>query len=247
MRYAILSDIHANIEALEAVLEDMRSLRIDRLLHLGDIINYGPDPAHCLERVIELGIDGVTGNHERALLSRASAGNLNITAYDSLSATREMLAEEQLDHLANLPVTRVVDGMLLVHGCPPDSVSEYISHHDYRSRIYGLDEVFMKMEQSIAFVGHTHLLGLYTQDEEFKTDLHYGERLKLDQDLIHIVNVGSVGQPRDGNTHARYVIYDSAGMSIEPRYVSYPVTITVEKIYRSEMPDLNGERLISGY
>jgi diadenosine tetraphosphatase ApaH/serine/threonine PP2A family protein phosphatase len=126
-------------------------------------------------------------------------------------------------------------------------VDEYISHHDYSFRIYGLDEVFMKMDQHIAFVGHTHLLALYSKDENFKKDLHYGERVKLDRYGIHIVNVGSVGQPRDGNTHARYVIYDGGKMVIEPRFVSYPVTITVEKIFRSELPDYNGERLLEGY
>jgi predicted phosphodiesterase len=246
MRYALISDIHGNLEALEAVLEDIVNRQVDRVLHLGDLINYGPEPDRCVDRIVDLGINGVAGNHELALADRMSANMLNATAADSLSVTARMLENHHLDYLKELPLSMEYDGFLLVHGVPPDSVEEYISHHDYDSRIYGLDEVFMKMDRAIAFVGHTHLLGVYSRDEEFKKKLNYGEVLSLDNDSAHIVNVGSVGQPRDGNPDARYVIFDSGRMTVEAGFVSYPVTTTVEKIFRSGLPDINGERLLRG-
>jgi len=246
MRYAIISDIHGNLDALEAVLDDIEKQGVDRIVHLGDIINYGPQPAECVEKIISLGIEGVIGNHEVALIDRLQANSFNRYAYDSIFVTRNLLSDEHLQYLESLPRNIAIDGVLLVHGTPPDSVDRYISHYDFDSRIFGLDEIMLKMEQRVAFVGHTHLLGIYTGGEEFIKKPGYDETVALDRDRTHIINVGSVGQPRDHNPCARYVIFDEDEMTVDARYVAYPVTITVEKIVKSDFLDFNGERLISG-
>jgi predicted phosphodiesterase len=240
MRLAIISDIHGNLEAFKEVLADIDRSQIDGLACLGDNIGYGPDSERVIELVRERDIPSVMGNHELAVVDVKCLDWMNATARKSLVMTHERLSENSIDYIRTLPPAMTYHGSLCVHGCPPDSVVTYL----FQLSRAQLKEAFLAMEERVCFLGHTHdlLIISFDGDEVIQASLGNGI-VSLHKDHQYIINVGSVGQPRDSNNHAKYVIWDTASESIEVRFVPYDIAATANKIIELGFPEFDARRL----
>jgi len=247
---AVISDIHANLEALEAVCADIERQGAEEIICLGDIVGYGPNPKECVDRAMRFDVC-LLGNHEEALLVRMQQAVFNVKARSSIDWTRaqlDMFADDReanaprWDFLGSLKESFRRDDMLFVHGGPTDPISEYIYPRDIQVPDK-LGPVF-DMVPHICFVGHTHVPGVWTDDMVYISVREMNFRYRFTRKRT-IVNVGSVGQPRDGDPRACYVLLD--GQSIRFRRVSYPVGKTVAKIRAiKDLDPFLAERLLEG-
>lgn len=235
---AILSDIHANLAALEAVLAHIDASGADHALCLGDVIGYGPDPEACARLLMERNMDTVMGNHDQVLLGYQFLSWFNPQARDMLLKTRSMLTDETIGWLTSRPHSMVRHGARFVHGCPPDSVRTYIYKRDV-----DLDAVFGSYDEQWCFVGHTHELGLYVQRDGaiFREPLH--DEFILDQGQRVIVNAGAVGQPRDGDPRAKYLLWEPGTGQVRVQRVKYDIARTVARLRERGFPAVYGKRL----
>jgi len=242
MRYAVLSDVHANLEALEAVLEDARGQGVQGFLCLGDFVGYGPDPNACVERLRGLVPVALVGNHDLAALGRLDAGNFNLFARAALEWTREQLSPSVRAFLEHLRPRETFQDLLLVHASPQDPVHEYIL--DWETA----DDNFRAEPFSVCLFGHTHVPVRFTHDGVRTQVLPFLPHapLQLSPQLRHLVNVGSVGQPRDGDPRAAYTVLDTEARTVELRRVSYPVEAVQRKMQARGLPGPLWERLAEG-
>lgn len=240
MLTAILSDIHGNLEAFQAVILDMEKHRPDRVICLGDLIGYGPDPEEVITLFRQKKYSTVLGNHEAALLNHKMLNLLNFQAKENALATEQMLSAENIDYCRQLPKNLIYHGALFVHGFPPKSVMKYITMAtDERFASY-----FSRSDHWLNFVGHSHDLFLFAwkNGRLTKEKLTRGNH-NLEKDTKYMINVGSVGQPRDGNYSAKYVLWDSEKDSLQVNFVDYNVQETVRKIRNCGFPDAYARRL----
>lgn len=237
--YAVISDIHANQPALEAVLADVAAEGIDEILCLGDVVGYGPLPLACIDLVMARCQATVLGNHEQALF--AGAYGFHTIARQAIEWTREQLepgffsgptVRARWEFLAGLPLTHRRGPDLFVHGSPRDPTTEYLLAPEVDFRREKYFEVFERCER-LVFVGHSHVPCLITDTFETRTPAELDGRWRF-PDLARekaIVNVGSVGQPRDEDPRACYVIVDeSDGLEVRWRRVEYDLAPTVAAI-----------------
>lgn len=240
MRIAILSDIHGNLEALQAVATDLGHQQVGKIVCLGDQIGYGPDPDEVVEAIQQLGCVAIMGNHEAAIADHRQRNKMNFQASENSEATEKLLSPESLKFCCGLPVWYVHDEGYFVHGFPPASVNSYLySLSDSR-----IETVLEEGLGDLFFVGHTHLLKLVScqRDGLVKSDLPVGETMLL-PGIKYVVNAGSVGQPRDGDNRAKYLIWDTKQKKIEVRAVPYDVESTIQKIQQRGFPPFYGSRL----
>jgi len=239
---AIVSDLHANLEATHAVMADIEEHgATDEIVCLGDIIGYGPNPCECLDIAMDFKTV-VQGNHEKALLMHMDAANFNETAKGSIEWTRDqmdMLSPEKReanaqrwDFMGDLEDTHKNGEIIYVHGTPRYPAAEYLYKSDLN--LPGKMSAIFSFIDHICFNGHTHMPGIWTDDLVFisTTEANYRYRVTRKKTII---NVGSVGQPRDGDTRACYVLLD--GDKIIFRRVEYPFRETAAKI--KAIPQLN--------
>ncbi len=240
MRIAVISDIHGNLEALTAVLADIEQTGCVEVVSLGDNVGYGGDPEEVTQLIRSLRIPSVMGNHELGVTRPESISWFNASARESLFLTERLLSRESKEWLAALSTSLVFQDALFVHGCPPDSITDYIfEQSDSR-----LIRRFGRSEQTICFVGHTHTLELISIMGRRVAHVQPGrEILPLPPNARHIVNAGSVGQPRDGDRSAKYVIWDTSAATLEIRFVSYDIERAAEKIISRGFPRFNATRL----
>ncbi len=252
MKRALISDIHGNYEALQAVLDDIREQGITTICCLGDIIGYGPNPCECLDSVITSCATAILGNHDQAALF--DPDGFNPVALQAVYWTREQLehgpgspsaVNRRWDFLGELPRSHSEENLLFVHGSPREPTNEYVFPEDvYNQR--KMDSLFDRIEL-YCFQGHTHIPGVFTASGEFITpeECDYTFRLTGEKAMF---NVGSVGQPRDNDPRACYVIMsDNGDPAVEFRRVEYPLDTTVQKIYREpSLDNMLGDRLRSG-
>jgi predicted phosphodiesterase len=240
MRRAVISDIHGNLEAFREVLADIEAQAPDAVVSLGDNVGYGPDPEGVIELIREREIPSVLGNHEHGLINPNRRSWFNFMARKALKVTEDMLSSESLDYIASLPMKIVEDGRHFVHGFPPDSAHTYLFAQDE----YELIKVFRTLPSEMFFVGHTHLLELV----EFyggtcdRFEIWEGAR-EIEAGRRAMVNAGSVGQPRDHDPHAKYVIWDDETRTLEVRFVEYDVMKTADKIVELGIPETYATRL----
>lgn len=227
MNIAILSDIHGNLEAFTRCLQDIEGLGVDRIVNLGDAIGYGPQPEEVLNLLEKLNIATLLGNHELAAISSNYRDELAPPARQSLEHTINYLSPASLEYLRSLPLFLTMEGALMVHGCPPDSPTIYSNHLN----ISELHEIFTTNQFKTAFVGHSHhLLLISNNGSDLAIDPIRQETLILDPEYRHIVNVGAIGQPRDGNPLAKYVIWNSEEKTLRVRMVAYDIDHTIAMI-----------------
>ena len=243
MRILVISDIHANYTALEAVMNEAGS--VDETWCLGDLVGYGPDPNAVVEYVREIpNLTCLLGNHDVAVIGKIPFEAFNGDARRSLDYHERVLSADNMDYLRVLPSNlKVREDVSLVHGSPRDSVWEYILN-TLSARLN-----FSHFTTPWCFVGHSHLQCMFHLD--VKTDrvnlmpIKVGERMKLDPRLI--LNPGSVGQPRDRDPRAAYAIYDSEAKTWEPRRAIYNIAEVQQRIRDAGLPEKHAVRLAEGW
>ena len=244
MRYAILADIHANLAAFEAVLGDIEQRGgADEFWSLGDVIDYGPDPQACLDRLLKLNCVGVAGNHDLAAIGKISTADFNQTAALATNWTKGQLGPEDTAYLKNQPMVIERGDFTLVHGSPRDPIWEYLTQP-------GLARVnFACFKTRYCLIGHSHIPLVFETDDDddvrlsgFPTD----GRLKLTGKRL-IINPGSVGQPRDGDPRASYAIYDEENKTLTLHRVSYDIGLTQSRMTAHGLPERLITRLSYGH
>lgn len=240
MRHAVISDIHANLEAFRQVLADIDTQNADRIISLGDNVGYGPDPEGVIELVREREIPSVLGNHEHGIINPARRNWFNFVAREALEITMSLLSQESKNHIATMPTKIVEPNYHFVHGFPPESAHTYLFAQDEIKLL----TVFSMLPAEIFFIGHTHMLELITYDGRGceREDIWQGTTELLPTNR-YMVNVGSVGQPRDHDPHAKYVIWDDQARTLEVRFVEYDVAKTADKIIKLGIPETYATRL----
>jgi predicted phosphodiesterase len=240
MRLAVISDIHGNWDALTAVLADVDASRPDAVICLGDCIGYGAEPERVIRTLRQSGIPSTRGNHEQAVLEPERLKWFNLLARKSLVRTAAMLSDEALQFITDFPAVLISHGCRFVHGFPPESVTTY--HFEVPSG--ERRRIIKSMTEKICFIGHTHDLTLITYDGRTLTNttLRPG-RVDLLPNQQAVVCVGSVGQPRDGNENAKYIIWDAAAATLEVRYIPYDIGAAAGKIIAAGLPRAHADRL----
>lgn len=242
MRYLVVSDIHSNAPALEAVLRDAPVF--DALVCLGDIVGYGPNPNECVDRLQDYELVCLAGNHDWGAVGQADLLIFNRDARRALTWTQDEMKPSSYRFLRSLsPAHSLIDGVLLAHGSPRDPVWEYLV--DLSSATHS----FQQFDFQTALVGHSHLpLILEWREEKQGVRAFRPEadaQLHLDGRRL-ILNPGSVGQPRDGNPMASYALLDTEEMTWSLHRVSYPVEITQERMRAQDLPQRLIDRLEIG-
>lgn len=240
MRIAIISDIHGNLEAFEQVLADIEKYHVDDIISLGDHIGYGPDPERVIRRVRQDELTAVQGNHELAVIKPAYLEWFNRAAQKSLNITQKHLSPQSIDFIASLKNHRTAYGCRFVHGFPPDSVMTYLFQLSDEEKTQALK----RLTERRCFIGHTHTLDIVSygrqglKSGQLKEGLH-----KLNSQRKYIISAGSVGQPRDGNNKAKYLIWDTTDDTVEVKYVAYDIAAVVEKMMAAGLPPEHAKRL----
>ena len=240
MRTAIISDIHGNYDAFRKVIEDFDKSEVDRVISLGDNIGYGPEPDRVVGEIIARGIPSVQGNHELAVKDEKYLNWFNPVARKSLIKTRELLSASTNRFIAELEPFLILDDCRCVHGFPPDSPLIYM----FQASESHKKEIFEEIPERLSFIGHTHTLEIigYDGKKMVYNDLTEG-LINLERDKKYIVNIGSVGQPRDTSNDAKYVIWDSSAETIDVRFISYDIAAVVRKIKDAGLPEEHANRL----
>ncbi len=240
MRYAILSDIHGNLEALRAVLADAGG-RAEAFLCLGDIVGYGADPEACTEIVAERCVGAVAGNHEHGVTGLLNLAWFNPYARAAARWTRERLDDDHRSWLAALPLVRELEDATLVHASParPEEWDYLIGAEDGYS-------AFPAFQTRLCFVGHSHLPGVWVQGSWGREHRPGADTVTIEPGCRYIVNVGSVGQPRDRDPRAAYAVWDTEARRITLRRVPYDVAAARQKILTAGLPRVLAERLVEG-
>ncbi len=242
MRYAILSDVHGNLEALEVVLADILARSPEGIVCLGDFVGYGPDPNECVETLRPHLVGAVAGNHDLAALGEVDIATFNSFAQAAILWTRDQLTVPVRAYLEGLPRQIVPNGFVAVHGSVRDPVEEYI-----------LDPAtaaanFQAADFHLCVVGHSHVPAVFVAEEGRVSGvpLPPDRPLHLDEGRRYIVNVGSVGQPRDGDPRAAYLWYDGAAQVASLIRLEYPLEVTQTKMMKAGLPSMLAERLAVG-
>jgi diadenosine tetraphosphatase ApaH/serine/threonine PP2A family protein phosphatase len=240
MKYAFISDIHANLEALEACFKTIDAEGVDAIACLGDIVGYGASPNECVELVRERASHVVIGNHDAAVVGTTETEYFNLDARSAVLWTRNALTPENVTFLRGLPYTVAMDGLRLVHASP-SAPEDWIYLFNARDAA----PEFTAFEERLCFFGHTHFPGFFlewqgkiTQQPPPRATIRPGERA--------IINVGSVGQPRDGDPRAGFAVYDDQTGIVEIRRVFYDIGRVQSRILDTPLPKSAAERLVWG-
>lgn len=246
VRYLIISDIHANLAAFDAVLAAVELESIDQMWCLGDVVGYGPRPNECISRLQDA-IDDfhcVAGNHDWAAISRIDIAEFNPSAKMACQWTSQQLTPENRAYLKSLP-TRVVQGNhTLVHGSPREPIWEYIIYPSTAQLN------FQFFDTQLCFVGHTHAPAIFREEtpkHKFEISIPVpGEPIQIDDERL-IINPGSVGQPRDGDPRAAYMVFDDDAKIMEYYRVPYEVAMTQALMMEEGLPESLISRLTFGW
>jgi diadenosine tetraphosphatase ApaH/serine/threonine PP2A family protein phosphatase len=239
MRFAILSDLHANLEATEAVLADAHERDCTDFICLGDVVGYNANPHECLEIVRKMKCPVVKGNHdEQATLTESSRG-FNALAEAAINWTRAHLTNEDKEWLRALPLTQEVGDFTIVHATldAPDQWGYVFNNLDAVAS-------FAHQQTTVCFFGHTHVAGAFVRDDGVKKVKV--DQLPIEETKKYFINAGSVGQPRDGDWRAAYCIYHVEKNVVEQRRVKYDLATAQKKIIQAGLPRLLADRLELG-
>ena len=243
MKIGIISDIHGNAEALQVVLGRLRD--VEQIICLGDIIGYGADPMFCIEKIKELGIPSIKGNHEGAVIGELDLHYFNEDARQAIQWTRKQLKDREMSHLKMLKrKITISEDILGVHGSPRQPLWEYILEKQTA------EEIFDGFDFKIYFIGHSHIAGYFTfhQKNQFVNYFNAinGAEIVIQQEYSYIINCGSVGQPRDRNPQASFAIYDTDRLTVNIIRINYPINRAQAKINKAHLPHFLSERLALG-
>ena len=239
MRFAIFSDTHSNLEALEAVLADARERRCTHFVCLGDIVGYNANPHECVERIRELDCPTVKGNHDEQASLPLSTSDFNELAERAIQWTRDHLTEEDKQWLRALPLQKKVRDFTIVHATL-DTPAQW----GYVFNNLDAAASFTYQHTTACFFGHTHVPMVFIRDEGVRRE--WIDHIRIEPTKKYLINMGSVGQPRDGNWRAAYCIYDIENNLVEQLRVKYDLAVAQQKIIKAGLPRLLAERLALG-
>ncbi len=241
MRYAFFSDVHANLEALQAVILDFRKEKIERIFFLGDAVGYGPNPNECVELIDEIAELKLMGNHDYAALGLMDTYYFNHYAVESIDWTKHSLSEKTIEIMSDFELTAEVDDIFLAHSSPkePDRWHYILDMDDVR-------ENFNFFKSKICLVGHTHRPFIVALNEDGNCVISHKQEEKVYPDKKYLINIGSVGQPRDGDPRSAYLIYDDEENIVRSKRVSYDLSNTQKLMAEHGLPEYLIERLAVG-
>jgi diadenosine tetraphosphatase ApaH/serine/threonine PP2A family protein phosphatase len=230
LKYLVFSDVHGNLEALQAVLAHGAATGVEFYVCLGDVIGYGANPNECIDTVRSLPAYAcVKGNHDAAVVDPGERSFFHSVALEGVRYTETTLTSENKRFIERLPYVYTSDGLFIaVHASPymPEAW-EYVLDQGGAKRAFGA------MKHQVAFIGHSHTPG--------------GDQLTIRDGVRYVINVGSVGQPRDGNPDASFVVFDDEKLSVNIMRVEYDRKTAAEKILKAGLPPVLAERLLVGY
>ncbi|MBI4495881.1 MAG: metallophosphoesterase family protein [Deltaproteobacteria bacterium] len=241
MKWAILSDVHGNLEALQAVLADVRREKAERLAFLGDVVGYGADPRECLRLLGELTDWMVAGNHDYGAVGRTDLSFFNAMARAAIEWTREQLTEEERFLLRQTPLLKRAGALTFVHASPRNPEA-----WNYIFSLEEAEEAFRALETEVAFIGHSHLPIIWTWGKDGMVTAAAEKEIVLQEGRKYILNVGSVGQPRDRHPESAYGIYDEDSKRYILRRIPYDVAAAQKKILQAGLPPYLARRLSLG-
>ena len=242
--FAIISDIHANIDALNAVLADIETWDVGGILCLGDIVGYGPEPALCVQKIMDVCAVTVIGNHEAMLFvaDQFSPEDLGATVGAPIKLAFEQVSTEQMKWLRSLPITADLDPLMLSHAAlnAPGSF-HYIHNEDEASAHFGVQTTF------VSFQGHSHVPVIWEENAGQVSCFHPSDKpVVLNVGSRYAINVGSVGQPRDADPRACYALYDYQNRALIHRRVEYDIARAQARFTQANLPAFNARRLKKG-
>lgn len=241
MRYGIFSDIHSNLEAFNAVAGAYKEEKIDKYLCLGDVVGYASNPKECIEIIKTLATVTIAGNHDWAGVNLFSTDYFNPNAQDAIFWTRRNLDGSDRSFLGSLKLVYKNEDLTLVHGTL-DNPGDF----NYLTDGYIAEESFRLLETNICFVGHTHVAATFIKDGSSRIHYRQDDSIDITPKDKYIINVGSVGQPRDGNPKASYCIYDTDKKEVRIKRIDYDIETARKKIIDAGLPKFLGDRLLSG-
>lgn len=244
MKYGIISDIHSNYDAFIVAINLLKNEQVDKIYCCGDIVGYGPQPNECIELIKKENVESIIGNHDVAVIGKSDLNWFNEYARDAILINKSIISKGSLDFLENLKERIILNNILFVHGSPIDNVYEYLD------TISALRRNVKFMKQQICFCGHTHIPYVYSYDLVSNKDevviLSDNEELKIDTSKKYIINVGSVGQPRDGDNRLCVLIYDFDKQIIMYKRAEYNIYSTQTKMKILNLPEFLITRLEFG-
>lgn len=241
MLYAIFSDIHSNLQAYEAIVEDFKKEKVDKYLCVGDIVGYGANPRECIQLTINLNCPAVCGNHDLAAVGKISTENFTQHAKEAIFWTQHNVTEIGQKYLAELPFTYNETNFTLVHGSLsfPEEFNYVLSARD------AADSISLQKTQ-LCFIGHSHIPGIFFKDERDHVSFIKNQQLTIMPKVLYLINVGSIGQPRDGNWRACYIIYDDKKNLLCFKRIEYDVKTASKAIIDAGLPRHLADRLKKG-
>jgi diadenosine tetraphosphatase ApaH/serine/threonine PP2A family protein phosphatase len=240
--WVVFSDIHSNLEAFQAVLEDMRTIRFQRMICLGDVAGYAASPKDCLDLLRTLETEVLQGNHDFAVVDDGILLDMSGPAVTGIRYAREQLSASRRDFLAALPMVASHGELQFVH-----SSLDHPEAWTYLRREPEIRAHFAVQTDPVCFCGHTHIPGVFQMDAADEVhSLGSVGRIELPREGKILINAGSVGQPRDRNPDACYAVYETATRTVEFRRVPYDIEAAKEKILRADLPRIIAERLSFG-
>jgi putative phosphoesterase len=239
VKIGIISDIHSNLEALEAVLETLKEENVDRILCLGDIVGYGPDPNECITRVMDSSDVVIAGNHDQGAVGLTPLEHFNENARIALEWSMDVIESHFMETLAALPTVHEENMFLAVHATPNDPTRWHYLFSEAQI-INNLEALTLPL----CFVGHSHVPVAFVLDRDHDIIVQEASNVRFEQGRKYLINVGSVGQPRDGDPRASFGIFE--GDRFRLRRVEYDVAAVQKKMLVNRLPGQLIERLAIG-
>jgi len=245
MRCAVVSDVHANLEAFEAVLEQIDRIGVDKIVSLGDLVGYNANPNECVKIVVERDIPTLMGNHDAAASGLEDPVDFNPIAKDAILWTREVLQGEYREFLSRQPEQRSLSGSVrLVHGSMLDRDHYLQTQYDFLENVRRMQEE--KPQVRVLFYGHTHSqMALSCRDEALS--VVQSPRFRLEEENLYLINPGSVGQPRDRDPRTSFLLYDDESDTVEFIRIPYNIAACARKILSAGLPRELADRLSQGW
>ena len=239
MRYAILGDIHANLDALQVILEDAKKEKVTHYACVGDLVGYNPNPKECIDIVRDMNMPCVKGNHDEYASVEDDCIGFRPMAAEAIRWTRQQLGAEDKKYLKNLKFVRYVENFTIVH-----ATLDMPQKWGYVMDKLAASSSFSYQNTAVCFFGHTHVPLAFVRDSVVKGGTY--EMIHIEPGKKYFINVGSVGQPRDGNPMAGYILYDLVTNIVTLRRLEYNLKAVQKKIFEAGLPERCATRLEIG-
>jgi diadenosine tetraphosphatase ApaH/serine/threonine PP2A family protein phosphatase len=241
MKIAFISDIHSNLEAFQAVIASLARYDVAKVMFLGDIVGYGANPNECIDLLRGIADCNIAGNHDSAAVDKTDISNFNPYAQEAVLWTKEVLTRQNALFLSSLPLTDALNDFMVVHSSPlhPELWDYVVSFSDAQIS-------FRNFTQQLCFIGHSHHPGIFILDRTGTISAEEGVTMNFKEGNRYITNIGSVGQPRDGNPLSAYGMYDTETNEYRLIRVEYNIALAQQKILAAGLPRFLAERLSVG-